>query len=230
MGKRIKKAGMKFLLDFHYSDTWADPGKQFKPDAWLELSDEALEEKIYEYTRDVVQLLIKEGAAPDMIQIGNEINHGIIWPDGAIQDDDYAPLAGLLRRAGDGVRDASKKKIPIMLHIACGGQNDESVHFLDKMQEEGVAYDVIGESYYPRWHGTLEELQDNLTDLCGRYGKPIYVVEYQEYAKEVNEIVKALPDGLGAGTFIWEATSPMWGGVFDGEGRSTEKILIYDEL
>ena len=230
MGQRIKKAGMKFLLDFHYSDTWADPGKQFKPNAWMDLTGEALEAQIYSYTQEVIRTLIKEGAAPDMVQIGNEINHGIIWPDGQISDDDYAPLAGLLRKAGDGVRDASRRRIPIMLHIACGGQNDESVHFLDKMQELGVSFDVIGESYYPRWHGTLEELQANLEDLSARYQKPIYVVEYQDYALEVNEIVKALPNGLGAGTFIWEATSPMWGGLFDREGHSTEKILIYDEF
>ena len=93
-----------------------------------------------------------------------------------------------------------------------------------------VKFDVIGQSYYPKHHGTLEDLKFNLNDLAKRYGKPIVVVEYQDYRQEVNDIVKALPDNLGLGTFIWEATSPMWGGLFDKDGKTTDYMKIYDKL
>jgi arabinogalactan endo-1,4-beta-galactosidase len=93
-----------------------------------------------------------------------------------------------------------------------------------------VKFDVIGESYYPRWHGTLDDLKANVNDLAKRYGKPVCVVEYQEHRKEVNEIVKAIPDGLGLGTFIWEATSPQWGGLFDKDGKTTEQMQVYDDF
>ena len=93
-----------------------------------------------------------------------------------------------------------------------------------------MKFDVIGQSYYPRHHGTPEELESNLNDLAKRYGKPIVVVEYQEFRKEVNEIVRRVPDGLGIGTFIWEATSPAWGALFDDRGRTTDRMKIYDEF
>jgi len=93
-----------------------------------------------------------------------------------------------------------------------------------------VKFDVIGLSYYPKYHGTLKDLESNLNDLAKRYGKPVVVVEYQDYRKEVNEIVHRMPDGLGAGTFIWEATSSQWGGLFDDFGRTTDQIKLYDEF
>ena len=114
-----------------------------------------------------------------------------------------------------------------MVHIACGGQNEESVRFLDKIISRDVKFDVIGQSYYPQWHGTLEDLRNNLADLAVRYGKPIVVVEYQEHIKEVNEIVKGLPDQLGLGTFIWEATSPQWGNLFGKDGKVNERMDFY---
>ena len=117
-----------------------------------------------------------------------------------------------------------------MVHIACGGQNEESVQFFDKIISRDVKFDVIGQSYYPEYHGSLEELEANLNDLAKRYQKPIVVVEYQHFRKEVNEIVSRIPNGLGLGTFIWEATSPMWGNLFDKTGQTTPYINIYPEL
>ncbi|MDR1557676.1 MAG: glycosyl hydrolase 53 family protein [Tannerellaceae bacterium] len=223
--KRIKAAGMKFLLDFHYSDNWADPGKQYTPAAWKQLSGSGLEGQLYRYSHETIKTFIAEGVRPDMVQIGNEVNHGMLWPQGKI-DDSYMPFGVLLRCASAGVR-AADPTILIMVHLACGGMNEESVFFLDKIISRDVKFDIIGESYYPQWHGTLDDLKRNLTDLATRYGKPLIVVEYQEHAREVNEIVRDLPDGLGWGTFIWEATSPQWGGLFDKKGRTTGKIDIY---
>ena len=228
MAKRIKASGMKFLLDFHYSDTWADPGKQFMPSSWASLKGKALEDKIYSYTKEVLDRFKKEGVSPDMVQIGNEINHGMVWPEGKT-DSTLVPLSNLLRRAGEAVRKVDPK-CKIMIHIACGGQNKESVWFLDRLQKNGVKFDIIGESYYPEYHGTLDELRSNLTNLIARYHKPIVVVEYQVFRKEVNEIVLNLPEKKGFGTFIWEATSPRWGNLFDKDGVTTEYMKLYPEL
>ena len=228
MAKRIKAAGMKFLLDFHYSDTWADPGKQFKPASWARDNGSGLEGRVYSYSKETIERFIAEGVKPDMVQIGNEINHGMVWPQGRIGES-YMSFAVMLRCASAGVR-AADPTIKIMVHIACGGQNEESVKFFDKIISRDVKFDVIGESYYPEWHGTLDDLKANLTDLAERYGKPIVVVEYQEYRKEVNEIVASLPGNLGLGTFIWEATSPRWGNLFGFDGAANENLALYPEI
>ena len=228
MAKRIKDAGMKFLLDFHYSDNWADPGKQYAPASWSGLDVKGLEKKIYEYTKSVLDTFKTEGITPDMVQIGNEINHGIVWPLGK-NDVTFEYFGRLLRSASLAVR-KSDPGIKIMIHIACGGQNQESVLFFDNVLNSDVDFDVIGQSYYPKWHGTLYDLMNNLTDLILRYEKPVVVVEYQDYRKEVNDIVKDLPAGKGIGTFIWEATSPQWGGLFDAQGRTTDNMLIYKNM
>ncbi|TWT85409.1 Arabinogalactan endo-1,4-beta-galactosidase precursor [Posidoniimonas polymericola] len=225
MAKRVEAAGMKLLLDFHYSDTWADPGKQFTPAAWQGLSDDELADKVSEYTSVVLQRFQEAGVAPEMVQIGNEIHNGFLWPQGQIKNSPGA-FGLLLRRASEAVR-AADPNIKIMVHPALGGDNGRSVRFFDLVLSHDVEFDVIGQSYYPKHHGTLQQLEDNLTDLAQRYRKPIVVVEYQEHRREVNEIVRDLPDQLGWGTFIWEATSPQWGGLFDRGGATTDKIDIY---
>src|SRR6185437_4512254 len=230
MAKPVKASGMKFLLDFHYSDTWADPGKQFTPASWARFHGSALEGQVYKYSNEVTKRFMAEGVTPDMVQIGNEINDGMVWPQGKIDDIKTAEsFCVLLRGASAGVR-AADPNIKIMVHIACGGQNEKSVAFFDKIISRDVKFDVIGQSYYPKYHGTLEDLKYNLTDLANRYRKPVVVVEYQQYRKEVNEIVKNLPNGLGWGTFIWEATSPQWGDLFDRSGATTENMSIYPEF
>ncbi len=166
MAKRIKAAGMKFLLDFHYSDTWADPGKQFKPSAWKGYNFEELKDAIRSYTKDVLLALKAQGTLPDIVQVGNEINSGIIWPDGKASNMDT--LTQFLKAGIAGVNDVDPS-INIMLHIVCGGQNKKSRYFFDNMISYGIDFDIIGQSYYPKWHGTLDSLKDNLTDLAKRY-------------------------------------------------------------
>lgn len=237
MAKRVKASGMKFLLDFHYSDTWADPGKQFKPASWERNNGSGLEGQVYKYTADVVKRFIDEGVRPDMVQVGNEINNGMIWPQGKLpegkekvgSDEEMESFCVLLRCASAAVR-ATDPSITVMVHIACGGQNEESVAFYDKIISRDVKFDVIGQSYYPKYHGTLEELEYNLNDLAKRYEKPIFVVEYSEKWKEVNDIVHRIPNGLGLGTFIWEATSPGWGNLFDKEGKTNDNMKVYPDL
>ena len=226
MGKRIKAAGMKFLLDFHYSDTWADPQKQFKPAAWKGLDFDQLKQTVFSYSKMAIQSLKDAGARPDMVQIGNEINHGMIWPEGHINNLDS--LAQLVYAAIQGVK-AVDPSITIMLHIALGGQNDEARFFLDNMIMRGVPFDVVGLSYYPRWHNTLEDLRYNLDDLARHYDKDLIVVEYSQLKREVNDLSFDIYGNHGKGTAIWEPLN-TWEAFFDRQGKSTELLKIYDEL
>jgi arabinogalactan endo-1,4-beta-galactosidase len=237
LAKRVKDSGMQLLLDFHYSDTWADPGKQFIPASWERHSGSALEGQVYRYTNETINRFIEEGVRPDMVQVGNEINNGMMWPQGKLPDGDkkvdsdeeMESFCVLLRCASAAVR-AADPGITIMVHIACGGQNKESVAFFDKIISRDVKFDVIGQSYYPEYHGTLEELEFNLKDLVDRYEKPIFVVEYHGNRQEVNDIVHNIPNGMGLGTFIWEPTSPRWGGLFDREGNTNDYMKVYTEI
>jgi beta-galactosidase len=199
MAKRVKDAGMKLLLDFHYSDYWADPGKQYKPAAWRNLLFEELKKALYDYTKKVIQELKDQGTTPDMVQIGNEINHGLVWPEGNVSNVDS--MAQLIAAGVAGVKTVDPS-IVIMLHIALGGQNDESVFFINQVLARKVHFDVIGLSYYPKWHGTLDDLRDNMNDLLRRYNKDLIVVEYSAKKEEVNKIAFELPNGKGKGTCI----------------------------
>jgi beta-galactosidase len=226
MAKRVKAAGLKLLLDFHYSDYWADPGKQYKPAAWKDLSFEELKKALYDYTKMVMEELKAQGTSPDMVQVGNEINHGIVWPDGNVANIDQ--LAQLLCSGTAAVK-AVEPKTQMMLHVALGGQNNESVFFIDNMLARGVHFDVIGQSYYPKWHGTLSDLENNLNDLVRRYNKDVIVVEYSALKEEVNKIAFSLPNGKGKGTCIWEPLS-TWEKFFDNDGKSNKYLSLYDEM
>ena len=223
MAKRVKDAGMKLLLDFHYSDYWADPGKQYKPKSWKQLPFDSLKDSVYVFTKKVIKALQQQGTAPEMVQIGNEINHGFLWPDGHVSN--YNGLAELYKAGADAVLDVEPSTI-IMLHIALGGQNEESVAFIDNMIARGVEFDVIGQSYYPQWHGTLGDLKNNLHDLINRYKRDLILVEYSSKKEEVNDIVFNLPDGRGKGTFIWEPLN-TWEYIFEPGGKANNWLNLY---
>ncbi|MGI4870306.1 MAG: glycoside hydrolase family 53 protein [Janthinobacterium lividum] len=232
MAKRVKAAGLKLLLDFHYSDTWADPQKQFKPAAWKPLHGPALVRAVHDYTRTVLLALQAQGTPPDMVQVGNEISHGMLWPDANTQLSDslarYDILAQLAQAGSQAVREVNPQTL-VMLHIALGGQLQLSNTWLDRMLARQVDFDVIGESYYPKWHGTLAELRANLTQLAGRYKQDVVVVEYSQYKREVNDIAFNLPGGKGKGSFIWEPLN-TWESVFDKQGKANELLPLYDEI
>jgi beta-galactosidase len=226
MAKRIKAAGMKFLLDFHYSDYWADPQQQNKPAAWVGQDFTTLKKSLYDYTVNVMQQLKDQGTTPDMVQVGNEINHGIVWPDGAINNLDS--LSQLLYQGIKGVKVVSPSTI-IMLHIALGGQNAESRFFLDNMAKRNVPFDVIGLSYYPKWHGTPTDLKNNMADLDKRYHKQVMVAEYSQLKKEVNNIAFTAPGNKALGSFIWEPLS-TWEGIFDRSGKANAYMNVYPDI
>jgi beta-galactosidase len=178
------------------------------------------------YTHKVIKALKAQGTVPDMVQIGNEINHGMIWPEGHVGNLDS--LAQLIQAGINGVKSVDPS-IAIMLHIALGGQHDESVFFFDNMLARNIHFDVIGMSYYPKWHGTLDDLQQNLISMANRYEQDIIIVEYSQKKYEVHDIVFNLPNGKGKGTAIWEPLN-TWESIFDKQGKSNDYMGVYDEV
>jgi arabinogalactan endo-1,4-beta-galactosidase len=177
MAKRLKEKDIKLLVDFHYSDNWADPGKQYKPAAWEAYDFEELKQALYDHTFDVCNSLVEQGTPPDMVQIGNEINSGMLWPDGHTWDPpNWDNLGELLTAGYDAVKACSPETL-VMLHIAEGGDNDLARWWFGNITRENVPFDVIGISYYPYWHGSLGQLQYNLNDISARYDKDVIVVE-----------------------------------------------------
>lgn len=226
MARRIKDAGMYFLLDFHYSDNWADPAKQIMPQAWQTYSYEEVKEAVYNHTREVLEALNAQGTTPDMVQVGNEVSNGMLWPYGAVRHS-FSGLCGLLKEGVRAVREYAPDA-EVMIHVALGGQAEESERFFNAMAEYEVEYDIIGQSYYPEWHGTLAELEANLNKLVVQYNKPIIVVEYRDHYLDIERIVSSIPNNMGRGTFIWEATSPQWGKLFDESGAATKALDDYN--
>jgi arabinogalactan endo-1,4-beta-galactosidase len=218
---------MKFLLDFHYSDYWADPQQQNKPAAWAGQNFKTLKKSLYDYTVNVMQQLKAQGTTPDMVQVGNEINHGMVWPEGGINNLDS--LAQLIYSGVKGVKDVSPQTY-IMLHIALGGQNAEAKFFLDNMAKRNVPFDVIGLSYYPKWHGSPTDLTFNMADLANRYPQQVMVAEYSQLKREVNDIAFNVPNGKAVGSFIWEPLS-TWEGIFGRDGKANDYMdVVYPEI
>ncbi len=179
IAKRAKEKGLKVLIDFHYSDWWADPAKQNKPKAWKDLNREQLAKAVYEYTRNVLEYMKANNALPEMVQLGNELNNGFLWPDGQISGPGAGGFDGfvlLLNAAIKAVREIDSN-IRIVLHLADGGNNRLYRWFFDEMVRRSVDFDVIGLSFYPYWHGTLLDLEKNLNDIALRYDKDLLVVE-----------------------------------------------------
>jgi len=182
MAKRVKDLGLGLMIDFHYSDTWADPGKQYKPAAWSSLSGEELQKAVHDYTFQVIEALKKQGTLPDTVQIGNEITPGMLWDDGRVggaYESNWPQFTALLKAGITGVQDALDKgeKVGIVLHVDQGANNSTCRWFFDNIVAQEVPFDYIGLSYYPWWHGNMTDLKNNLNDLATRYHKPILIVE-----------------------------------------------------
>jgi arabinogalactan endo-1,4-beta-galactosidase len=184
MAKRVKAAGAKLLLDLHYSDTWADPGHQDPPAAWAALGIDSLEQQVEAWSAGVMTRLKQEGALPDLVQVGNEIDGGMLWPLGRVGGVYDTPaqwdqFTRLLKAGIRGVRSAlgPGDSVRILLHYAQGGSSGGAQWFFDHVDQYAVPYDLIGLSYYPWWHGTLADLNTNLRATALRYGRDIIVVE-----------------------------------------------------
>ena len=175
MAKKIKENDMHFMLDFHYSDFWADPGQQRKPHAWENLGFEELKEAVYTYTRDVLRTMEQEGCLPDIVQVGNEIRSGMLFPDGAVPN--YKNLAELINAGIHAVREVSRD-ISVMIHLDQGGRFFYLKEWFDAVFAAGMEpIDAIGISFYSFWHGTFMDLKSSMEQLIERYQLPVYVVE-----------------------------------------------------
>jgi len=174
--KEVKAKGFHFLLDIHYSDWWADPGQQTKPAAWNGLSFAVLTDSVRSYTKRVIQAFKNQNTLPDMVQVGNEITPGMLWPDGKISVGGWGNFTTLLKAGIQGVKEVDTT-CKIMIHIDRGGDNASCRWFFDNLRSNNVSYDIIGLSYYPWWHGSLSAAQNNLNDLATRYNKDLIIVE-----------------------------------------------------
>lgn len=190
LGKRIKDQGFALMLDFHYSDSWADPGKQFTPDAWVSLNDAALQTKIYDYTKQVLEEMVAEGATPDFIQTGNEISYGMLWgkrnssslkkyyPGNSNNRDRFTKL---LKKAGQACREVCPDA-KIIIHTERVAQPSVLSNFYTDMKNAQVDYDIIGLSYYPYHHGSINNLENSLKTLETTFpDKNIMIVETGYY-------------------------------------------------
>jgi arabinogalactan endo-1,4-beta-galactosidase len=268
LARRAKAAGLRVLLDLHYSDFWADPGKQVTPAAWAGQDLATLARTVHDYTAGVIAAFARQRTPVDMVQIGNEVVAGMLWPVGQIYLGDtprWAEFATLVKAGLAGARAAQPRghRLRTMLHIDRGGDNGGSRWFFDHVLEQGVRFDVIGESFYPFWHGPLPALAANLDDLATRYGKPIVVVEtaypwtmadgddlansisdpaqlpegsaypptpagQAAYFAALRQVIRGVPDSLGAGFFAWE---PEWlpgVGWEPGAGNPNDNLTMFD--
>lgn len=254
MAKRIKAHQMSFMLDFHYSDYWADPGKQTKPKAWEKLNFLELKEAVFTYTRDTLMTLKEEGVLPEIVQIGNEIRSGLLFPEGELPD--YTGMVELVNAGIQGARAvADSDTMKIMIHLDQGGRYFYIKEWFDKAIEAGLEdFDLMGLSYYPFWHGTFTDLKETLSKLALDYQKPIMIVEtahawrksthgFIDESQEkiagvpatpkgqkkvldlVMNITASLPNQMGCGVYYWEPLCiPQ-----PGEGGWSENMGLLDE-
>ena len=200
MTKRAKALGLKVLIDFHYSDFWADPAKQAKPQAWEDHDKDQLVKDVYDYTAKVLKDFQAQGTQPDMIQVGNEIMNGMMWPEGKFPGNDNGKeLARLVQAGLQAIHDNDPKhEIKTMIHLADGGNNWIYQNFFNALINDNKVndFDVIGLSYYPFWHGTLDDLSNNINDISKRYNKDVIVVETA--FGYTNENFDKMPNAYGA--------------------------------
>ena len=174
--KTVKAKGLKLLVDFHYSDTWADPGVQTKPAAWASHGISQLQTDVYNYTYDVCTSLKAQGTTPDSVQIGNEINVGMLWNDGKIINNDFTNLS-LLLKSGYNATKACNSGTQVIIHTADADSDSNARWFYDGLRAKGVPWDITGLSYYCMWHGTLANMTSVVADVKSRYGKPVIIAE-----------------------------------------------------
>ena len=254
MAKRIKEHDMSFMLDFHYSDFWADPGQQRKPKAWEKLNFDELKKAMYMFTRDTLLKLKENGVLPEIVQIGNEIRSGLLFPEGELPD--YVHMVELVNAGISAARTvANADTMKVMIHLDQGGRYFYLKEWFEKSMEAGLLdFDLIGLSYYPFWHGTFMDLRDTLIKLISDYEKPIMIVEtahawrrskqgFIDESQErvagipatpegqrrvldfVNNITASLPNNMGLGVYYWEPLCVP----NNSEGGWSENMGILDE-
>jgi arabinogalactan endo-1,4-beta-galactosidase len=255
LAKRARKMGFHLFLDLHYSDSWADPGKQSIPAAWSGLNHRQLTHQVFVYSRSVLTAFRRADVPPEMVQVGNEITNGMLWPDGKLPAN-WENFADLVKAGINGVKAGSgRRHMPrIMIHIDRSGDYATAVSFFDQLKSRQISFDVIGLSYYPMWHGSISTLRLNLRNLALRYNRPIIVAEaafnwmpgemagrqsdfpetpegQRDFLAAVDAAVRAIPNGLGQGVFWWEPAAQgdlRKRSFFDKEGNVLPVISVFN--
>ncbi|MBR6196278.1 MAG: glycosyl hydrolase 53 family protein [Bacteroidaceae bacterium] len=195
LGKRIKDAGMDFLLDFHYSDSWADPSYQDYPKSWSSINQPTTD-IIYNYTKECLEALVSGGATPDFVQIGNEISYGMLWQSDndkcytnqSAESTQWKRFYSLLSSAAKAVREVTPNA-KIIVHTERSGEANTTKEIYSRLNAHDVDYDIIGLSYYPFYHNTLSHLGSTLSTLATAFpDKEVHIVEtayfYQYFASD----------------------------------------------
>lgn len=236
--QRAAAQGQRLMIDFHYSDTWADPGHQQKPAAWAGHTLAQLKADVYAHTFETLALLKAHGLAVEWVQVGNEINGGMLWPEGSSRD--FSALAGLIQ-SGYAAAKAVYPETQVVVHLADGVNNKTSRWFFDGIRRAGAKWDVIGLSHYPEpqnWSNDNSWIAANLADLAARYGTPVMVAEVGMDWQQAATARRMLQDLIaqvkllgqdGQGVFYWEPEAyPGWQGYTKGalspEGQLTEAL------
>lgn len=233
---RAKAAGMKILIDFHYSDTWADPGHQAKPAAWTSLDFAGLVTKLHDYTVGVMDTLKMNGITPDWVQVGNETDDGMLWEDGRASTN-MANFAALVSSGYAAVKSVSPTT-KVIVHLSNGYNNATYQWMFDGLKSNGAKWDIIGMSLYPSItnYTTLDaQCLANIKDMVSRYGTPVMVVEVgmeadqpsttRDFLTDIITKVNSVSGGQGLGVFYWEPEAYNWQsyglGAFDTTGKPT---------
>lgn len=233
LSKLAIQKGYDVMLDIHYSDFWVDPAKQTLPKAWRGLDEKALENKVYEYTVETLTAIKNEGIDLKFIQVGNEITNGMLWPYGRLTEEKIDGARGnyetLIRFIKSGVRGCREvfENAELILHLERSFDINVYNEFFTKMAEAEVDYDIIGFSYYPYWHGTLDQFFLNVEN-CKKFGKKLMVVEtgyaftLEDYVKEKNGIAHLVVAESNVQDFPFVKEFPL---TKDGQKAFIEALL-----
>lgn len=241
---RAKNLGMKIMIDFHYSDSWADPGQQTKPAAWVGQDLASLQASVYDHTFNVLTALKTNGISPDWVQVGNETNDGMLWPEGKASTNmaNYAKFFKAGYNAVKAVNPGSK----VMVHVSNGYDNALYRWNLDGLKANGATWDVISMSLYPssaNWPAFNSQCLTNMTDMVSRYGSQVMISEIgmswdqpvacNEFITDLINKVKSLSNNKGLGVFYWEPEAyNNWKGyslgAFDHSGKPTAALNAFN--
>ncbi|PZR27697.1 MAG: arabinogalactan endo-1,4-beta-galactosidase [Citrobacter freundii] len=237
---RAKNLGMRVMIDFHYSDSWADPGQQTKPAAWSAMDFTSLKTALGEHTKTVLNALKTNGVTPEWVAVGNETNDGMLWPDGKASVS-MANFAQLINAGHDAVK-AIFPQAKVIVHTSNGYNNDLFRWMYDGLKNNGAKYDVIGMSLYPSpsgWSTLTAQCLSNMNDMVSRYGKEVMVVEVgmswdqpaacKAFLEDIISKVNAVTDNKGLGVLYWEPQAyNNWQGhtlgAFDNSGKPTAAL------
>lgn len=240
---RAKALGLRIMIDFHYSDSWADPGKQTKPAAWVSLDLAGLKTAMAAHTVEVLTALKNSGVEPEWVQVGNETNNGMLWPDGKASEN-MANFAQLFNAGADAVKSVFPKT-KVIAHISNGYNNSLFRWMFDGLKANGAKYDVIGMSLYPSptdWATLNQQCLNNMNDMVARYGKEVMVVEVGmswdsaaesgQFLSDLISKVKSVSGNKGLGVLYWEPQAYNgWKGytlgAFDNSGKPTSALNAF---